>query len=276
MTDIRRSILWVVFSASLFLIWDAWNKHNGQPSFFGPSPARVAAPATVPASGAGLPTPLSTPPTATVPGAVAAALPGAAPTAPSGIAPAAATRTEITTDVVKATLSATGGTLVRLELLKYPDHVEREWYEPLLEMFGRKAPPAAPKDVVLLDQTPDRLYVAESGLVPAAGGSGLPNHHTAMTLLPGERSLAPGDKALTVQYESPVVGGVKLRRTYTFKRGDYVVDVKNEVINVSAAPVSPRRRHGSRRCRSAASPSPTRPCTTPTRSSGSTCASAIR
>ena len=40
MTDIRRTILWVVFSASLFLIWDAWNKHNGQPSFFGPPPAR--------------------------------------------------------------------------------------------------------------------------------------------------------------------------------------------------------------------------------------------
>ena len=57
MTDIRRSILWVVFSASLFLIWDAWNKHNGQPSFFGPPPARVAAPATIPASSVGLPTP---------------------------------------------------------------------------------------------------------------------------------------------------------------------------------------------------------------------------
>ena len=93
---------------------------------------------------------------------------------------------------------------------------------------------------MLLDQSPDRLYVAESGLVPAAGGSGLPNHHTAMTLLPGERTLAPGQNALQVKYESPPVGGVKLVRTYTFKRGDYVVDVKNEVVNESGAPVSPR------------------------------------
>ena len=38
---------------------------------------------------------------------------------------------------------------------------------------------------MLLDQSPDRLYVAESGLVPAAGGSGLPNHHTAMTRAAG-------------------------------------------------------------------------------------------
>ena len=36
MTDIRRTLLWVVFSMSLFLIWDAWKKHNGQPSFFSP------------------------------------------------------------------------------------------------------------------------------------------------------------------------------------------------------------------------------------------------
>ena len=38
MTDIRRNLLWMVFAVSLFLIWDAWNKHNGQPSFFGPPP----------------------------------------------------------------------------------------------------------------------------------------------------------------------------------------------------------------------------------------------
>ena len=76
--------------------------------------------------------------------------------------------------------------------------------------------------------------------MPAAGGSGLPNHHTAMTLLPGERTLAPGQNALQVKYESPPVGGVKLVRTYTFKRGDYVVDVKNEIVNESGAPVSPR------------------------------------
>ena len=75
MTDIRRSILWVVFSASLFLIWDAWNKHNGQPSFFGPPPARVVAPATVPASAVGLPTPATAP--GAVTGAVASTPPGA-------------------------------------------------------------------------------------------------------------------------------------------------------------------------------------------------------
>ena len=35
MTDIRRTLLWVVFTMSLVLLWDAWNKHTGQPSIFG-------------------------------------------------------------------------------------------------------------------------------------------------------------------------------------------------------------------------------------------------
>lgn len=230
MTDMRRTLLWVVFSMSLFLIYDAWNKHNGQPSFFAPAPTKVAAPAASAASG--LPKPANNG-TATVAGAAPSAAPGA-------VAPPVAEQTTITTDVVKATLSGAGGTLVRLQLLKYPDPVLQEWYEPLLELFGRKAAATAPQDVVLMDETSGRLYVAESGLIPAAGGSGLPNHHTVMTLVPGERTLATGQSALQVKFESPAVGGVKLVKTYTFKRGDYVIDVKNEVVNESGVPVSPR------------------------------------
>jgi YidC/Oxa1 family membrane protein insertase len=230
MTDMRRTLLWVVFSMSLFLIYDAWQKHNGHPSFFSPVPAKVAAPAA--SAAAGLPSATGTP----APAGSTAAAPGA----PAGPAPTVAERATITTDVVKATLSGAGGTLTRVELLKYPDHVLKEWYDPLLELFGKKAAAAAPKDVVLLDQSPERLYVAESGLIPAAGGSGLPNHHTVMTLVPGERTLAAGQDTLQVKFESPVVGGVKLVKTYTFKRGDYVIDVKNEVVNESGAAVSPR------------------------------------
>ena len=43
MTDMRRTLLWVVFSMSLFLIYDAWMRHTGQPSFFSPLPPKTAA-----------------------------------------------------------------------------------------------------------------------------------------------------------------------------------------------------------------------------------------
>ena len=88
MTDMRRTLLWVVFSMSLFLIWDAWNKHNGQPSLFSPMPAKVAAPAAALPAG-GLPQPT-----------LAGAAPVAAPTAPPGPAPVVAEQTVIVTDVV--------------------------------------------------------------------------------------------------------------------------------------------------------------------------------
>ena len=43
MTDIRRTVLWVVFTMSLVLLWDGWQKHNGHPSMFAPQPKPVAA-----------------------------------------------------------------------------------------------------------------------------------------------------------------------------------------------------------------------------------------
>ena len=34
----RRTLLWVVFTMSLVLLWDKWTVHTGQPSMFGGSP----------------------------------------------------------------------------------------------------------------------------------------------------------------------------------------------------------------------------------------------
>ena len=220
MTDIRRTILWVVFSASLFLIWDAWNKHNGHPSFFAPT-SRPAVAAAAPARGSATDLPTSVAASAPGGAAPAAAASGVA-ALPLAAAAQAAEKVTVTTDVVKATLDGTGGEIDRLELLKQADAFDRS------------------KNEVLFDETPLRLYVAQTGLIPTTGGAGLPNHHTVMRLVPGVRTLAPDAASLEVRFESPSVGGVRLVKTYTFRRGSYVVDVKHEVFNDAAAPVEPR------------------------------------
>src|SRR5664279_5453717 len=97
MTDIRRTLLWGIFLASLFFLWESWNRHNGQPSMFAPAPARVAAPAPSAA-----PIPSSTP----VPGG---GLPGAAPgavpaTAPIATAPATAASAPLASEQVTVCL----------------------------------------------------------------------------------------------------------------------------------------------------------------------------
>lgn len=235
MTDMRRTLLWVVFSMSLFLIYDAWNRHNGQPSFFSPAPAKTAAPAG-PAPQAATPT---------VPGAVTAGTAaGATPVAAAASgAPVASERVTISTDLVKATLDSKGGTLVRLELLKEHEQTAPDGLDHILGLVGlskTKEVSSEKRNIVMLDESAERLYVAETGLVPPAGGAGLPNHHTVMTLVPGDRTLKDGQNQLVVKFESPAVGGVKLVKTYTFTRGDYVIDVKNDVVNESGAAINPR------------------------------------
>jgi YidC/Oxa1 family membrane protein insertase len=215
MTDIRRTLLWVVFSMSLFLIWDAWNKHNGHASFFSPkAPAPAVAAGPAPGSTA-LPSPAAA--SATASGAAGGALPTSTPAAA-----VASQKVTVTTDLVKATLDSQGGTLTRVELLMQTDPFD------------------AKKNVVVLDQSPDRLYLAQTGLIAASGGAALPNHLTAMTLVPGETTLKDGVDELKVKFESAEVGGVKLVKTYGFKRGDYVVAVKHEVVNTSSAAVDPQ------------------------------------
>jgi YidC/Oxa1 family membrane protein insertase len=68
----------------------------------------------------------------------------------------------------------------------------------------------------------------------------MPNHYTQMAVVPGERTLAPGAQELSLRFESPAIDGRKLAKTYTFKRGSYVVAVKHEVTNGGSTPVHPQ------------------------------------
>jgi YidC/Oxa1 family membrane protein insertase len=216
MTDMRRTLLWVVFTMSLVLLWDAWLKHTGQPSLFGgPRPA-ASAPAAAGPSPAGVPGAAATPAPAV------AGAPAATPTGPApGTAPAGE-RIEVRTDTVKATFDSIGGALVRLELLAYRDNVDRS------------------RNVVLFDQSAKRLYLAQTGLITTQPGVKLPTHLTPMTAQPGARELAAGSNELTLRFEGEAEGGVKLAKTFTFKRGSYTIGVKHEVVNGSAATVQPQ------------------------------------
>jgi YidC/Oxa1 family membrane protein insertase len=242
MTDLRRTLLWVVFTMSLVLLWDKWTVHTGQPSMFGGSTKVATAPAAAsPGSTANA-----------VPGAGSAALPTAAASVPASpaspaAAPSAATapagggeKITLTTDVVKATFDGQGGTLMRLELLNYQDSLHRRWYEPFVTLFSSQPERARLPNVVLFDHGGRRVYEAQTGLITAQPGVALPNHLTQMTPVVGERTLADGSNELQIRFESPAIDGVRLVKTYTLKRGDYAIGVTHEFINDSANPVSPQ------------------------------------
>ena len=91
MTDMRRTLLWVVFTMSLVLLWDKWTVHTGQPSMFGGSPRPVATDTASPQAAAASPVAgVPAPSAAVVPGvtpiasAASAAMPASLPAAPGG------------------------------------------------------------------------------------------------------------------------------------------------------------------------------------------------
>ena len=223
MNDIRRTILWVIFGFSMVLLWDQWQVHNGQKATFFPSTTAVNAskskassPASsVPASGpATVPSSIPTAATGT-PGVVS--VPGSAPAAPLQIAKE---RVVVTTDVFTLTFDTEGGTLVKSSFKKFKDQSNKE------------------SGFVLLDESAERVYVAQSGLIASGGGAALPTHKTLMNVLPGERDLKDGQNELVLKFESGEVGGVKLVKTYTLKRGEYDIGVRHEIINNGVAAIS--------------------------------------
>ena len=206
--DIQRTVLWVVFSMSLLLLWDAWMRHTGQPSMFFPTPAQEAAPA---ASANGAPATRADVPQATTPANPAAT----ASAVPAGTTPKQSETITITTDVIKADIDTIGGELKRLELLKH--HITDKPSE----------------NVVLFDASQNRTYLGQTGLI----GGPFPNHKSPFVVRPGPRTL-DGAKQLQLVMESEQ-NGVKLVKTYTFERGNYIIDIKHDVTNATGEPIAP-------------------------------------
>ena len=219
MNDIRRTILWVVFGFSMVLLWDQWQIYNGHKATFFPAPpVKSEAPAgTTPAITTGVPG------AAGVPSVTSTATPQAVPGgAPSETTKSAREVIEVETDVLKLRLDSEGGSVLRAELLKHADVHH------------------AGQPVVLLDESRERVYLAQSGLIPGAGAPALPTHKTPMTLTSQERRLADGAKELKLRFESASVNGVKLVKTYLLRRGAYDITIEHEVINQSATAVAPQ------------------------------------
>ena len=191
--DTQRLILLVIFSFSLLMLWEAWEKEK-RPK-----------PAPSPATAQGVP----------VPEKPVAAAPAAKPSAamPDGASPAKGEIVRVSTDLIAVEVDTLGGTLKRVELLRHKDSKDLS------------------RSLVLLG--PEHHYEAQSGLA----GEGGPNHRTFWRAEPGERALAAGRDEVTLVLSATGKDGAQVRKTYTFKRDSYVIDVALEVQNPGSAPL---------------------------------------
>ena len=211
--DTRRLILFFIFSFSLVMLWDAWQKQQVK--------AKPAPPTQQAARDAGIPLPTIPLQAPAVPGAAPAlpgaipALPGVTPAVPGAVPLPAVRKVSVKTDVFSAEIAAEGGDLRFVELTQHKDTVDKN------------------RNFVLLG---DHSYFAQTGLL--AQGVELPTHKTIFSLPAGPFELKAGEPKLTVRLEASL-NGVKVAKIYTFARGSYAIDVTYEIVNGGAAPIAP-------------------------------------
>jgi YidC/Oxa1 family membrane protein insertase len=218
--DIRRLMLLCVFAFSLLTLWDAWQKQQLLPvPAVASAPARVANAVEIDAS---------------IPQSsvhVVQAAPGETAVDPDT---PPAESIFISTDLVKAEISARGGDLVWLELEQFRANEDKP-FSLFGFSFGSGTQESGKKPFALLAEPHN--YVAQSGLIDAKKALGLPTHKTLLKPLPGPRALAEGEDSLQVRLAAPEVNGVRATKIYTFRRGSYLIDVTWEIENGGDAPL---------------------------------------
>ncbi len=197
--DFNRLFLFLIFSFSILLLWDAWQKPQH------PSAQVTASSAPAVATEAGVPV-------ATI------SAPAATASEVAGQKNRVGQKTiKVKTDFLTAEISTAGGDLYRLELVQHHDAVDKS------------------KPFLLLNEQGAQTYIAQTGLL----GSGLPTHNALFTAQADDYQLAAGKDTLEVRLSAMEVSGAKVSKVYVFHRGSYLIDVGYEIENTGSSPLSP-------------------------------------
>lgn len=215
--ELQRAFLWMIFLLALFMLWDAWQVRNGNPSFFGTPEAvqeQVVENANTTAAGD-------------------VKVPADSKAVASEVNVTITQPVVVTTDLFKITFDANGASVARAELLK--ERQTPDWKTRGLPglILGEEEQQDA-GNVVLFDTSAQHVYKAETGLV----GGNFPNHRTAFRLISDTLDMKEGQDTLNVSFAASQ-GNVELIKTYVFHRGHYGIDVKHEVCNKGNVAISP-------------------------------------
>ncbi len=197
--DTRRLILFVIFSMSILMLWDAWQRQH--------APAEV-----VPQVSSNVDNSVPGQAVNTATSTNKAELP-----VEGDYKLLSAQRISVTTDLYKADIETTGGDLRRLELLKH------------------RASENDKSNFILLDDAAKPMtYVAQTGLI----GADLPSHKAVFTSAAPSYQMQDGKDSLEVRL-SWAGNGVTVDKVYTFHRNKYAIDVNYEIKNASATAITP-------------------------------------
>ncbi len=213
--ELRRTLIIVALAVVSYFLILAWQRD------YGPKPvaavaqssstAANAAPAATP--GTDLPAANTTIANGDVPAAPQKAdIPGL----PSAPAAASSSLIQVQTDVLKLTIDPVGGDIVELSLPQYTKSVDSK------EAF------------VLLQNNFAHSYIAQSGLIgsngPDSNPAGRPRYSSSAA------SYQLNGDSLEVVLSLPAQDGVTVQKVFSFKRGDYTVQVSYRIANQGEKP----------------------------------------
>jgi len=213
-----RNFLLFALLAVAYLLFMAWeNDHAPKPPV---AQAETAGQAVAASADGSVPSAMAV-------GSSAAPSSGAATIAADGALTGQAPSQLITvdTDVLHLEIDTRGGSLVRADLLAYP----------------QKAPTHKnpnPPPTVLLDNSPAHYFVAQNGLVSSSDTApqDQPNHLALFHSEKTRYTMAPGQDELQVALTWRDAAGLAVTKTYTFKRGSYVVALSQRIDNGGGQP----------------------------------------
>ncbi len=203
--DLQRLFLFLIFSFSLVLVWDGWQRYQHPERFVQQNEQSIN----------GLPTPQTTLPSGT--GQSTQPDLGQQTIAQQPVGRPSGKSILVKTDYVEAEISTIGGDIVRLALLRQPDVQDKS--KPLV-LFHRGEG--------------THNYLAQSGLL----GTGLPNHTTQFVSEQDSYELTGNSDQVQVRLNAVDSGSLKATKVITFHKGSYLIDISYELENFGNQVVS--------------------------------------
>jgi len=139
----------------------------------------------------------------------------------------------VKTDVFALEIDSEGGTLRNLDLLQYPHEKENTVVKKAYSLLGLQAPEKNLTPIRLFDANPAAIYLAQSGLVANANSLAAPDHHAVFSSAQTAYELKDGQDELKVPLTWTNPQGLTVTKVYTFKRGNYAVQLEQKVANRS-------------------------------------------
>ncbi|WP_426701438.1 membrane protein insertase YidC [Rhodanobacter sp. Col0626] len=206
-----RTFLMFAMLAVAYLLFVAWEKD------YAPQPQATVASASSTAADGSVPGAIPSASTSEATPAIAADGTHAPAT------PAVSQLVTIDTDLLHLEVDTRGGSVVRADLLGYPQAPRTH-----------KAP--NPPPTVLLASDESHYFVAQNGLVSSSdiAPQDQPNHQAMFQSAKSSYTLAKGQDTLDIELTWQDAAGLKVTKIYSFKRGSYVIGVNQRIDNGSA------------------------------------------